>query len=223
MKPWWDAYPGRLEAEIDALRADGIDVRRDDDCFSRGFLRLHLALPDGLWLTRTLSADFPDSFPTIRPEVYAPDVTLRKHQHPINKNLCLLERATVNWQPSWTLARLLKEQLPRLAKSLQVTSPEDLASVEVEQGEPLTEFLQYEENSIVLIDGAFPAPTGTLGVIAITPIAQLAESFRGYVSAIADEEGNELWSGRLGNGIDPIPWTLSGRRIRCPEWDQARR
>ncbi|MBY0495043.1 MAG: hypothetical protein K2Y23_12595, partial [Cyanobacteria bacterium] len=24
-------------------------------------------------------------------------------------------------------------------------------------------------------------------------------------------------------GIDPIPWTLSGRRIRCPEWDQARR
>ena len=199
MKPWWDAYPGRLEAEIDALRADGIDVRRDDECFSRGFVRLHLALPDGLWLTRTLYADFPDSFPTIRPEVYAPDLTLRKHQHPINKNLCLLERATVNWQPSWTLARLLKAQLPLLAKSLQLNSPEDLASVEVDQGEPLTEFLQYEENSILLIDGAFPAPTGTLGVIAITPIAQVAESFRGYVSAIADEEGNQLWSGRLGN------------------------
>ncbi|MBY0495889.1 MAG: hypothetical protein K2Y23_16900, partial [Cyanobacteria bacterium] len=28
---------------------------------------------------------------------------------------------------------------------------------------------------------------------------------------------------KIVGGIDPIPWTLSGRRIRCPEWDQARR
>ena len=200
MKSWWDAYPGRLEAEIESLRADGIDVKLDDECFARGFVRLHLVLPDGLWLTRVLYADFPDSFSAIRPEVYAPDLTLPKHQHPINKNLCLLERATVNWQPSWTLAKLLREQLPQLARSLQLTTREDLASVEVEQGEPITEFLPYEENSILLVDGAFPAPSGNWGVIAVNVLSQSPDTFRGYVSAIADDEGNELWSGRLGTG-----------------------
>lgn len=223
MKPWWDAYPGRLEVEIDSLRADGIDVKLDDECFASGFVRLHLVLPDSLWLTRVLYADFPDSFPVIRPEVYAPDLTLPKHQHPINKNLCLLERATVNWQPSCTLARLLREQLPLLTQSLQLTAREDLASVEVEQGEPLTEFLPYEENSIVLIDGAFPTPTGTLGVIAVTPISQSTESFRGYVSAIADEEGNELWSGRLGKaGGNEIIGAWVRLRARLPELDPAK-
>lgn len=206
MRPWWDAYPERLEAEIASLRADGIEVHRDDGCFAQGFVRLNLLLPEGKWLTRQLYADFPDSFPYIRPEVYAPDLALPKHQHPINRNLCLLERATVNWQPSWTLARLLGDQLPLLAQSLQVTSPEALAGLEVEQGEPITEFLPYEDDSIILIDGAFAEPTSTWGVFAVTPLVQSPQVFRGYVSAIADEQGNELWTGRLGqkNGNDIV-------------------
>ena len=33
---------------------------------------------------------YPDSFPFMRPEVFAPGLLLERHQNPVDRNLCLL-------------------------------------------------------------------------------------------------------------------------------------
>jgi hypothetical protein len=193
MSRWWERYPGRLEAEIGELRADGIVVSRDATAFESGKVRLQLELPDGYWLSKKLIAEYPDLYPFTRPEVYAPDFLLPHHQNPILKNLCLLGRESENWLPTWTLARLLREQLPKLRRAQETADLIELATLEVEQGEPVTDFLEYDEESIVLIDSDAAVPVGQFGPLAIW-VTENAPAFRGRVCAIADETGKEVWS-----------------------------
>jgi molybdopterin/thiamine biosynthesis adenylyltransferase len=223
MKPWWESIPGRLDYEEEKLRVEGIDVKRDKEAFERGVVRLHLTLPDGYWLTRTLYADFPDSFPFVRPEVYAPDLSLPHHQNPIGKNLCLLERSTENWAPSWTLARLLKEQLSLLSRALELKDRNELRGIEAEQGEPLTEFLSYEPESVVLVDGSWVVPTRSWGVLEVIPITSSTNPMRGFVSGIADREGNQIATTAFENGeSDPIVGAWVSLPTAPTEFDPTR-
>lgn len=194
MKPWWEAHPGRLEREEDALRADGIRVERDPEAFARGVIRLILTLPPDRWLTTDLIAVYPDSFPYTRPEILAPSLTLSHHQNPVIKNLCLLPRGSEHWPPTWTVARLLREQLPKLTRALELTDKTELAKVEIEQGEPLAYYFEYENDSAIFIDSCVPLPSGASGFFAVVPVDGNIRPTRGRLAVLADHSGRVTWS-----------------------------
>ena len=197
MKPWWETHEGRLAREEEALRADGIEVERDADSFARGVVRLKLRLPEGRWMTTELDAVYPDTFPYTRPEIYAPTLDLPHHQNPHMKNLCLLPRSSEYWSPTWTTARLLREQLPQLSRALQATDKAELKTLEIEQGEPLTYYFSYEEDSAAVIDSGATVPAGTAGFFAAVPLESGAKPLRVRVGMIAGIDARPVWAGRM--------------------------
>jgi hypothetical protein len=190
---WWDQFPGRLQAEEQALSAHGIVVRRDDKAFRRGVLRLELTLPQASWLTENLVAVFPDTFPYLRPEVYAPELRLAHHQNPFNRNLCLLGRATEYWTPSTTLADLLQSQLPRLREVLETDECADIAGLEDPQGEPLTAFFEYESEAVILIDSGWIIPQNiSAGELGIRLLDEQMTPLRAVVLRVTSDAGDAI-------------------------------
>lgn len=157
-EPWWDVYPGRLESEISRLEAAGVTVavnipRRDDDAV----IELALSVPDAYTGRGVLElvATFPDFYPYYRPEVVAPSLALGLHQHPFGKNLCLVGRASRNWQPSDTLAWLITGQLER---ALDLGTSGAGGPGEEDQGEPFSDYYSYAQDAAVFVDSAWSLP-----------------------------------------------------------------
>lgn len=190
---WWNQFPGRLEAEEQALTEEGIRVKRDESAFRRGVLRLELTLPPGKWLTEGLIAVYPDTFPYLRPEVYAPHVRLARHQNPFKRNLCLLGGATEYWTPSTTLAGLLRSQLPLLTQVLQAEETADVVGLEDPQGEPLSAYFEYEQDSIVLVDSSWNLPPEVAaGHLEFTLLDGKTSPFRAAVLRVSDPTGQVI-------------------------------
>lgn len=212
---WWDRFPGRLPAEEAALTADGIGVRRDDAAFRRGVVRLELTLPPGRWLTQRLVAVYPDLFPYLRPEVYAPELHLDRHQNPFKGNLCLLGRATDYWVPSTTLAELLSTQLPALSKALEANTPAEAAQIEDAQGEPITAFFDYESDSVVVVDSDWNIPPAiNAGTLTIRLLNDSTTPFRGVVTEIRDDAGTSVARASLRDSESTL---FRARWCRLPE------
>lgn len=135
MASWWERFPGRLEAELEAFRERGLEFELDEAMFrgsGRVLLRGTIEFEGEQVRLEVL---YPDLFPYLRPEVYAPELKLERHQNPRDHNLCLLDRASRFWQPSNTGAWLVSERVPELL-SLFKQGPEAMASAEAPQGEP---------------------------------------------------------------------------------------
>jgi hypothetical protein len=192
MTPWWERIPGRLEYELEALKCAGIAAVVDERARERGVIALRLTMPEGTPLTRNLLAEFPDTYPYTRPEVYAPDLSLPKHQNPFGKNVCLLGRATENWRTTDCLAGVLRTQLPLLAESLATTG--GTADVEERQGEPFSTYLRYEEGSLVFIDSSWRLPPrvrhGTMSLLSLDD-----QVLRAVVRSIHAADGTQLAAG----------------------------
>lgn len=97
------------------------------------------------------------------------------------------------------MADLLREQLPKLKTALEATDRTELAKVEIEQGEPLTYWFEYEEDSTILIDSSMPVPDGEYGFIAVAPMASGTAPLRGRVAMITDADAKPSWSTIKGN------------------------
>jgi hypothetical protein len=153
MASWWDRFPGRLEFELADYDARGLDFKVDEGLFrdaDRVLLRGHLE-HDGLVVT--LEVLYPDLFPYLRPEVYAPELTLDRHQNPDLRNLCLLDRPTRAWQPQDTGAWLVAERVPMLL-SLFKAGPEVMAAAEAAQGEPYSVYFPSIAGTVVFVPAA---------------------------------------------------------------------
>lgn len=127
---WEHRYPGRLRYELEALKRAGVTPDIDPDALARGRLVLSFDWPLDAKTTLRLKAIYPDSFPHLRPQVFLQgglDNPPARHRSPVEGNLCLLGRDTRQWVPSWTLQKLLSEQL---ADAINGTGDED------PQGEP---------------------------------------------------------------------------------------
>ncbi len=83
---------------------------------------------------------YPDLFPYLRPEVFAPGLTLARHQTPGGGNLCPLDRPTRTWKPEDTGAWLVDERV-RLLLSLFREGPEAMVAAEAAQGEPISSYV----------------------------------------------------------------------------------
>lgn len=160
--PWFKLLPDRYNAELKDLEQLDIAFKEDEDMMANGFLRLRLCidaknpnfnLPDKD-ITYELIAVFPESYPWFRPEVYAYDLNLPRHQHLLGKNLCLLNRGTSEWDPTETLANLLQSQLDEVLQKGVVTDYEIIKADPREQAEPYSEYFKVATNAPVLFDSS---------------------------------------------------------------------
>ena len=156
MENWSIKYSDRYLLELKALKDANIHYEENTEARAQNIVRLSLTIGkdnpiiEGLGRDLSLIAVFPDLYPFFRPEVYAPDTNLPRHQNPFEKNLCLLPRTTASWRPEDTLADLLKSQLNRLFIQGNILSHDELAKDADEQAEPISEY--YPFNNFVLFD-----------------------------------------------------------------------
>lgn len=182
MKAWWKRWPDRLAFELDELKRTGVEYEVLEQDEQSGILRLGFTYSvNGESIS--LEVIFPCFYPFTRCEVIARNLDLRWHRNPFIGNLCLLGRSTDNWDTTTTVARLLEEQLPKL---LEVARSEDHAAArdrEEIQAEPLSAYLPYMANSVVLVldDSSIPteAQSGNLELH-----ISVAQEFRAVITRV---------------------------------------
>ncbi len=194
MLPWWRARGDRFEYELTQLRNAGIEwtvVIQDE---RTGDLELELqAIIRGK--KEKFLARFPPFYPYTRFEVYAPDWQLARHQHPYSKNLCLIGRASINWDIDDTLAAFIVDRVPLLLDVVAEDDVDRLVGYEEPQGEPVSAYLNPEPNSLVLIDSDWVLdPAVTHGELVIGLEEILDNAIRGSVLEVRDTTGRVLAS-----------------------------
>jgi len=191
-RPWFEWNEERLNEELQALEARGIEFRIDEKLrATRQIIAIDLSYPLRGDELIQLRAVYPDSYPFFRPEVTASQIHLPRHQAR-DGTLCLLPRPTILWESDWTLLRLLDEQLSQVMKAGRVVDQDALAADETEQAEPVTDYFTYHPNAAVLID---PPPS----IREMTPdragellIGWSSSGRRSAVLAVRDASGNVL-------------------------------
>lgn len=171
--PWWDRFPGRLDAELEALREAGIDCEIDEDTRKWGVMRLNLSNVKVADEVFDLIVTFPDLYPFFRFEVEAPTLDLRIHQNPFEKILCLIDRPTEAWRPTDTVATLLLQQLPKLLETARQTDRKKVVGIEAQQAEPYSAYYRYFPGSTVLVQSEWDLGNETCGRLQIGLTAQV--------------------------------------------------
>jgi molybdopterin/thiamine biosynthesis adenylyltransferase len=203
LHPWWKIFPGRLRQELRALRDIGVRYEVDRQAFTEEHLKLKLEVRVGE-STHRLTAEYPDTYPYFRVDVEAPDLSLNVHQNPFTKSLCLLGRRSENWYPSWTLAKLVRDQFPKLLAVASAPDRSAVSDLEERQGEPLTTFYPYTHDSVVLVDGAWRIPTDLPGGWIEVGVQSLrGQAFRGTVINVCDSQRGVVASAPDGLGRLP--------------------
>jgi hypothetical protein len=150
MRHWHEAYPERLEFELAEFDRRGLSFVLDEEHLARtGLVLLRGSIAhEGAEIG--LDVIYPDSFPYMRPEVFAPGLRLERHQNPYEGNLCLLERSTRAWSVTDTAAGLVAERVPLLL-DLLAEGGEELRAGEAPQGEPASVYFPGESGAVVFV------------------------------------------------------------------------
>jgi len=192
LKQWWELWPGRLESELAALDAAGVHYDRDVGAFRRGKIILRLQVPLGGEVIN-IEARFPDVYPYTRFELFAPDLNLPHHQNPISKNLCLIGRASRNWNVDDTLAQFIESRLPLVLKAGASDDRSAVTDVEEHQAEPFTDYYPYQPGAILLVNSEWCLDEAVEGgEIVIGIRGPLEKTIRGAVIEIRDKSGKAL-------------------------------
>lgn len=178
LRRWWDVWPERLEFELKALRALGLEPSIDEAALAAGQIVIRFRHTVA-GRTAAFSAVFPHGYPRFPFELYAPELGLKHHQNPFAGNLCLLARPADDWRPSDHVARFLVEQLPAVVVAGTATDPADVDGVEEHQAEPLSVYYDYADGSLVLVDSDWQLPAGNSGSLLLH--AERADPFRAAV------------------------------------------
>lgn len=214
MAPWWERYPERWEHEQQALRDRGIAFEIDPAAFAAGQLTLRLTgfpADDPL----DLRAIYPGTYPYFAPMVLAPSLTLRRHQTPSTKQLCLLDRGGDRWLPGTdTLASLLAEKIPEVLAS-QPGEPDGDQLFEAREGEPITVYLSPEPGSFVgvptfALEALGPRGTMRVGVENFRPLRATTlelTNANGQLVALSDAREPAFY---------PAALVAQGRWIKLP-------
>lgn len=162
-KHWYEERPRIFSKEKQHFQEAGLAFQIDETVLPFGIIRIHFVIePDnpnfdlvGRKEALKLIAVYPDAYPYFRPQVFAPELDLARHQNPIEKNLCLLGRSSMWWNSSSSLVEHLKEQLPKLLKKGIVSDPETLKNDETEQAEPVSEYYANSGQTVLFDKSAF--------------------------------------------------------------------
>ncbi len=222
--PWWVDRPGTLHQELAGLKRAGIDYQVREDLKAQGILQINATVDVGGEQVE-VEVVYPDLFPYVRFEIYAPKLDLERHQNPFGKNLCLLARGTENWDIDDTAADFLKNRLPMVLAAAR--APAGSSPVpEVPQGEPRSFFYPTQPGAAILIDSAWHVPTevdrGWLKIYLdeppvglLTPGGLEAPVVRGVVAEIKDA-GHHVLAFADPGMLQPVsnPVTVSARWLR---------
>ncbi|MCH7687082.1 MAG: hypothetical protein IH899_10450, partial [Planctomycetes bacterium] len=234
---WEKRYPGRLRFELDALESAGIELEVDPEALKNRQLALIFDWPLKSGSVLRLKAVFPDSFPHLRPSVYllsGLDPVPVRHCSPMEGNLCLLGRDSSQWMPSWTLYKLLSNQLEH---SVHATGEED------PQGEPAEYWWNFlnRSGSFCLIDSAWDLGNARKGMLLLRYVRDGVKSenhgsgtirmpvIRAYVAEIHDTSDKVIhsWDAPLPPELSNtkykmlIPWVRSDKII-LPEREMGK-
>lgn len=158
--PWFELLPYRYNAELEALHKLDIDFSEDEDAKLNGILRLHLRIkgsnpnfdfPEKQFIYE-IYVVFPESYPWFRPDAYAYQLSLPRHQHLRGKNLCLLNRGSSEWDPTETFGELLESQLNDVLSKGAITDYQTVKEDPREQAEPYSEYYNVNKFAPILFD-----------------------------------------------------------------------
>lgn len=154
MLPWWEKWPGRLEFELAELKKAGIEHEIDRKAFQKGIVVLN-AEHEVEGRKIDLVVRFPDFYPYMRFEIYAPGLNLDHHQNPFEKNLCMIGRSTENWSIDDTVAKYVTSRLHKVIKTGENADPNTAKQIEEIQGEPISHYYACQHDHIVLVDSSW--------------------------------------------------------------------
>lgn len=150
MATWPARFSGRIEYEVGDFADRGLDFALDEKLLGRGGPVVMRGRIEHRGTQIELEVVYPDSFPFLRPEVYARKLRLGRHHNRYDGNLCLLDRSTRSWDTRWTGARLIAERVPYLVDLIQ-QGGEALRRAEVPQGEPASAFFIHEPGTAIFV------------------------------------------------------------------------
>tara|TARA_B100000745_G_scaffold264490_1_gene189204 strand:- start:2082 stop:3776 length:1695 start_codon:yes stop_codon:yes gene_type:complete len=208
---WWEEYPERLEFEIAELTELGLSPEINAAEKEAGKLVIHVQHTlNGQPINLTIR--YPDNYPFFRFELIAPDLDLPRHQNPHEKNLCLIGRATGNWNPDQdTPARFITDQLPKVLEAANGNGE----GIEETQGEPVSEYYPHSGRT-VLIDSEWAIDSQQEnGFIELRINADMGTA-RMAAARVLDASGNILTESSpaiidLYKDVITVPW------VRLPE------
>jgi hypothetical protein len=210
MRPWTERLPERLTFELAEFErlAPGFAPDEAELAQHRRLVMRGMIEHNGTQVQASIV--YPDSFPYMRPEVYAPGLAIDRHFNPFDGNLCLLDRASREWNTTDTGAWLIDTRLPELL-SLLTQGGEALLMAEAPQGEPLTSFLTtFTGAALFVAQETLEVPehinSGTLELGLGMP-APAAGALRAAALSVraAKQSGGERWRSA------PVPERLSAR------------
>jgi ThiF family/Prokaryotic E2 family B len=150
VRPWIDQLPERVRYELHEFDRLGLGFKHDE---------LQLRAKKRLVLVGRVTHNgesvevtvvYPDTYPYLRPQVYAPGLRLARHQNPYTGNLCLLDHSSRAWNTTDTGAWLIAKRLPHLL-DLLTRGGDDLSANEAPQGEPLTSYFFAGGGTVVFV------------------------------------------------------------------------
>lgn len=220
METWWRRYPDAFEAEKAALNALGYPWMIDQAAFDAGRLLIVVEVPDRAGGKLRLTAEFPATYPYFPPYVSLDEIVFSRHQHPVGKNLCLLAREAEDWEPERdTLAILIRDQLPLIQDINTGAAADSVAEREDHVGEPLSTFLSYQANSVIIVPDDEPPKAHTAGRLVVRyrplpPSERTSGFLTGGISSVMDLKREVLC------GLTAIPpsfsLTIDGYWMRLP-------
>jgi molybdopterin/thiamine biosynthesis adenylyltransferase len=210
---WFERYPERLEYELQALRDGGFTAEVDVEARKSGRIVLTVKCTIKS-VDHTLKVYFPSSYPHFPFQVLAPSLSLARHQDPYSKALCFIARIETEWRADDTVAKYLLEKLPDILKANESSGPFE---GERHEGAPVTPYLPFERESVVLIsDWVLPteAIRGDLQLV-VERTDHTHATLRGAVKRLSDQRGNVL--GEVDARIcRSFPRPTPGRWVRLP-------
>lgn len=214
MTTWYEECPERLEYELRALTEAGLPTTVDAAARDAGQLVLAVRCPiDGI--EHVMRVVFPQDYPYFAFAVYAPSLSLARHQDPYSKLLCFRARIDTEWRSHDTVAEYLTDRLPLI---LAANNSDAAYEGEGHEGAPVTGYLQFAPESVVLL-GDWTVPpdqsAGTL-VMGVEKNNNPHVIFRGAVLQVKDAAGNVV--GELEPSLRGMfERTFNARWIRLPE------
>jgi molybdopterin/thiamine biosynthesis adenylyltransferase len=160
--PWWEQWQGRIEWELDCFERCGLPVtvlEDPRDGARRLVLESHAPLDDGT--TTHIKVVYPDSYPHRPFTVYAPDLSLPRHQSP-GGNVCVFPRGDKHWHPHLAAADSVVFDVPRLVR-LVAEGGDTLRDNEDLQGEPISAYYDTHVQGGIVVDEQAFSITPTTG------------------------------------------------------------
>jgi molybdopterin/thiamine biosynthesis adenylyltransferase len=215
MRRWSEAYPERFAHELAEFERRGLNFALDEERLAHDGTVLLSGVLTHAGREVELQVGYPDSFPFMRPEVFAPGLSLGRHQNPVEGNLCLLERSSRAWGVSDTAAWLVAERVGHLLDLLEAGGEELLAG-ESPQGEPASVYFIGEPGAVVFTPEEMLAipPEHKVGLLQLAtgenePPQQLLRACLAKVSVRARGAKRHM----LASVSEPLSRRFSGRTL----------